>query len=73
MLTKKFVNLITEDMKKRNKVRHWTRKDLQRIVTARITGEWTEVYMSDLYNKYGGEYCSLLESIYKYKEEIEVV
>ena len=42
-------------------VKHWSKKDLQLIQEAKETDNWKKVYNSKLYNKYGGEYCSLLE------------
>ena len=52
---------IKEEMKKHRSQKHWTKKDVENILEAKKTGDWSKVYSSKLYNEYGGEFCSLLE------------
>lgn len=59
---------IREDMKKKRHTKHWTKKDVESILTAQETGDWSTVHTSKLYNEYSGEYCSLLEVLAKRAE-----
>jgi hypothetical protein len=52
---------IKEEMNRKRSVKHWSKKDIKMIKDAQKTGDYTEVYQSKLYNKYSGEYCTLLE------------
>lgn len=36
------------------------KKDIERILSAKQSGDWTAVHASPLYNKHSGEYCELL-------------
>jgi hypothetical protein len=59
---------IVEEMKKHRSKKHWSKKDLEKIMLAKMSGRWEEVYGSKLYNDYGGEFCSLLEVLHNVKE-----
>ncbi len=40
-----------------------TRADVVGVLAAQVSGEWQAVHTSDLYQKRGGDYCTLLEVI----------
>ncbi|MGG5759197.1 hypothetical protein ACQ3VF_26210 [Bacillus toyonensis] len=63
-MTKTYQEIVSE-MKKHRSQKHWSKQDLKMIVTAQNTGDWSLVQESKLYNKYSGEYCSLLEVLHK--------
>lgn len=52
------------EMSKKRSVKRWTKKDVERIREAKETGDWSKVQESRLYNKHGGDYCSLLEVLH---------
>jgi hypothetical protein len=52
---------IKKEMYKKRGVKHWTKQDVKNILEAQKTGDWSKVHAGNLYNKYGGEYCTLLE------------
>ncbi|HDR3499601.1 TPA: hypothetical protein QCN48_005059 [Bacillus toyonensis] len=62
-MTKTYQEIVSE-MKKHRSEKHWSKQDLKRIVEAQNTGDWSPVQESKLYNKYSGEYCSLLEVLH---------
>ncbi len=43
--------------------------DIKRIVKAKETGNWEEVYKSSLYRIHGGEYCELLSVMHRFESE----
>jgi hypothetical protein len=45
-----------------------TLTDITRILQARETDNWNEVYTSRLYRLHSGEYCELLSVIHRYTE-----
>lgn len=52
---------IRNEMKKHRSKKHWIKNDLQLIMEAKKNDNWKKVYESELYKKYSGEYCSLLQ------------
>lgn len=65
MIDQKLYKLIKKEMKKHRKKKHWTKKDLELILNAKKSGDWSIVHQTKLYNEHGGEYCSLLEVLCK--------
>lgn len=59
--TEKTYLQIKNEMEKQRERKHWSKKDLEMIIKAQKTGDWSDVHKSKLYNNYSGEYCSLLE------------
>lgn len=64
-MTKEQYTKVVELMKKERSKKHFGKNDVLAILEAQKTSDWTEVHASKLYNKYGGEYCSLLEVIHQ--------
>lgn len=64
---------ITKEMKKYRSTKHWNKKDIERIKQARESDDWTDVYKSELYKKYSGEFCSLFEVLHRLNKEGAVI
>ncbi len=62
-ITDKQFKEVREEMKRMNRKKHYTRQDINDILEAQETGDWSKVHAGTLYNKYGGEYCSMLEAL----------
>lgn len=49
--------------------KHWAKSHLAKILLAQASGgDYSEIQKTTLYNKYGGEYCQLLEGIALYQD-----
>lgn len=62
-MTKQQYEKVVELMKRERSKKHFGKKDVIAILKAKEDGDWSEVHKSKLYNKYGGDYCSLLEVV----------
>jgi hypothetical protein len=54
-------NEVVNEMKKHRSVKRFNKKDVQMIMQAKTTGDWSKVYNTKLYIVNGGDFCSLLE------------
>ncbi|MBS5023870.1 MAG: hypothetical protein KH054_12040 [Firmicutes bacterium] len=55
-------NKLTEQRKDAKKI---TLSDIQTIMTAQKTGDYTKAHETDLYKNYGGAYCVLLKILHR--------
>lgn len=68
-MTKTYMEIVQE-MKKHRSEKHWSKNTIKIIMQAYKTGDWSKVYASRFYNKYSGEYCSLLEVLHKVEKVV---
>ena len=66
------IQSIDKYMRSCREKKHWSKKDIEIILSAIETDNWTNVKLSKLYNVYGAEYCSLLEAINLLLESINL-
>mgnify|MGYP000327825118 CR=1 FL=1 len=55
-------NKLTEQ---REDTRRITLSDIQAVIEAQETGDYSKVFETDLYKNHGGAYCVLLEILYQ--------
>jgi hypothetical protein len=60
-----FHKQVREEMSRKRSTKHWSKKDVEAILEAKQTGDWSEVESSKFYVQYGGEFCSMLEVLNK--------
>lgn len=62
-MNEKITQFILDKIRIKRSNSRTTKADIQRIIRAKETGDWREVYKSRLYRCHSSEYCELLQYI----------